>query len=186
LSLSAWFTVSLREDRLAALELNARADDYALILQNGIDEYLNKVVALRALYDANDFVSRDEFEKFSQGILRGQTAILAVSWTPRVTQAERHAHELAAVRDGLPGYQIKSIAADGRLVAAADRSEYFPILYVFYSTALSGAPLSMALISTTEVYDSRRSNVRGTAVGWPRVPILRCASEKEIATASSS
>jgi diguanylate cyclase (GGDEF)-like protein len=139
LSLSAWFTVSLREDRLAALELNARADDYALILQNGIDEYLNKVVALRALYDANDFVSRDEFEKFSQGILRGQTAILAVSWTPRVTQAERHAHELAAVRDGLPGYQIKSIAADGRLVPAADRSEYFPILYVFYSTALSGA-----------------------------------------------
>ncbi len=131
--MSAWFAASLREDRLAALELSARANDHALILQNGIDAYLSKVVALRALYGARDFVGREEFEKFSRGLLRGQTAILALSWVPRIAQAERAAHERAAVLDGLEGYRIKSGAPDNRLVPSPIRSEYFPI---FYSTEL--------------------------------------------------
>jgi diguanylate cyclase (GGDEF)-like protein/PAS domain S-box-containing protein len=134
LSVSAWLAVSLREDRLAALEFSARANDHALILQSGINAYLSKIVALRALYDARDFVGREEFDKFARGILRDQNAILAASWIPRVAQAERAAHEFAAVRDGLEGYQIKSAARDGKLTPSADRSEYFP---VFYSTELN-------------------------------------------------
>jgi diguanylate cyclase (GGDEF)-like protein len=134
LSISAWYATSLREERLAVLEFNARAHDHALILQNGIDAYLSKIVALRALYDARDFVGRDEFEKFASGILLGQSAILGVSWAPRIAGAERAAHELTAVGDGLAGYQIKSVATDGSLIPAADRSEYFPI---FYSTELN-------------------------------------------------
>ena|GEM_PF-583251 len=134
LSVSAWFAASQREDRLAVLEFSARANDHALTLQNGINAYLSKIVALRALYDASDFVDREEFDKFGRGILRGQTAILAVSWIPRIARAERAAHELAAARDGLTGYQIKSAAPDGALTPSADRSEYFP---VFYSTELN-------------------------------------------------
>ena len=133
LSVSAWFAASLREEGLAALELSARANDHALILQNGINAYLSKLNALRALYDARGSVSREEFGKFAHDILRTQTAILAVSWVPRVTRAERAAHELAAARDGLTGYRIKSAAPNGSLVPSADRSEYFP---VFYSTEL--------------------------------------------------
>jgi diguanylate cyclase (GGDEF)-like protein len=133
LSVSAWFAASLREEGLAALELSARANDHALILQNGINAYLSKLNALRALYDVRDSVSREEFEKFAHEILRAQTAILALAWIPRVTRAERAAHELAAAHDGLAGYQIKSAAPDGSLAPSADRSEYFP---VFYSTEL--------------------------------------------------
>jgi diguanylate cyclase (GGDEF)-like protein/PAS domain S-box-containing protein len=116
------------------LEFSARANDHALTLQNGINAYLSKIVALRALYDASDFVDREEFDKFARGILRGQTAILAVSWIPRIARAERAAHELAAAGEGLTGYQIKSAAPDGALTPSADRSEYFPI---FYSTELN-------------------------------------------------
>ena len=116
------------------LEFNARANDHALILQNGINAYLNRIVALRALYEASGSVDREEFEKFAHGILREQTAILAVSWIPRVARADRAAHELAAVREGLAGYRIKSPAPDGRLIPAEDRIEYFPI---FYSTELN-------------------------------------------------
>jgi diguanylate cyclase (GGDEF)-like protein len=139
LSVSAWFAVSLREDRLAALELSAHANDHALVLQSGIDAYLSKIVALRALFDARASVDRDEFEEFARGILRKQTAILAAAWIPRIARAERAAHELAAIRDGLAGYQIKSAAPDGSMIPSEDRSEYFPI---FYSTQLvRGSPV---------------------------------------------
>jgi hypothetical protein len=68
LSVSAWFELSLREDRLAVLEFNARANDHALILQDSINAYLNRIVALRALYEARVSVGREEFDKFAHRI----------------------------------------------------------------------------------------------------------------------
>src|SRR6266436_9719597 len=80
LSCAAWFGVSVREDRLAALEFSARANSHRLMLQGGINTYLSKIVALRALYKSDDNVSHAEFQTFSDELLRGQTAILAISW----------------------------------------------------------------------------------------------------------
>jgi diguanylate cyclase (GGDEF)-like protein len=129
LSLSAAFTVWHREKQLAELELNARASSYALTLQFGITAYLRKLAGLRASFDANSSISREEFDTITKQLLSDQTAILGMSWIPRVTHEERDAHERAGVREGLPGYHIKSVASDGSLAPAPDRSEYFPVFY---------------------------------------------------------
>jgi diguanylate cyclase (GGDEF)-like protein len=130
LSISAWLAVSVRENHLAELELSGRANPQALIVQNGINEELAKIAALRALFQSSDSeVSRREFMAFSELLLRDQTAIQAVSWIPRITRTNRVEHELAAVREGLPDYRIKSIAADGSFAPSADVDEYFPVFY---------------------------------------------------------
>ena len=129
LSLAASTAVWNREDGLAAQELIARGNSYHLAMQFGIDAYLSKVEALRALFDATKSVNCEEFEEFSAQILKNQTALRGMAWLPRVTAQERDAHERAAVTDGLVGYQIKSIAPDGSLVAAPSRDEYFPLLF---------------------------------------------------------
>ena len=139
LSCAAGFAVSARESRLAALEFGARADSHMLILQGGINTYLDKLVALRALYKSDDNVTRTDFQTFSDELLRGQNAILAVSWIPRVSNAQRVAFEREAVRDGLPGYRISDVNANGDLVPAPERSEYFPIL--FSSREQPGSPV---------------------------------------------
>ena len=54
LSICLWWAVSLREDRLAHLEFSARANNHALLLQSGINDYLDKVAALRALFQSSD------------------------------------------------------------------------------------------------------------------------------------
>jgi diguanylate cyclase (GGDEF)-like protein/PAS domain S-box-containing protein len=130
LSVSACLGVWLRENRLEELELSARANSDALILQNGVNEYLAKIAALRALFQSSDTaITRREFTAYSELLLRDQTAIRAVSWIPRITRANRAAHELAAVSEGLPGYRIKSEAADGGFIPSPDANEYFPIFY---------------------------------------------------------
>jgi diguanylate cyclase (GGDEF)-like protein len=129
LSVAAWFAVSAREDRLAELEFHAVADNHLLILQGGINTYLSRIVALRALYKSDDLISRTEFQIFSEELLSGQTAILAVSWIPRVLHADRARHELEAVREGLSGYKITAPNAGGDLVPAPERAEYFPVLF---------------------------------------------------------
>jgi len=129
LTASSWWAASLREDRDAALELETHASSHALALQYGMNEYIEELDALQALFQSNSEVSRREFSAFSEIVLRHEPATLAVSWIPRVTREQRVAHERAAAREGLADYRIKSVAADGGLVPAPDKSEYFPVLY---------------------------------------------------------
>ncbi len=124
-----WFAVSHRESELAKLELSSQGSGYALTLQFGIDAYLRKVAGLRALFDSSDHVSRGQFEKFTKQLLSGQSAILGMSWIPRVSAEQRAALERDAALDGVPGYRIKSVAADGTLGPAPEKSEYYPILF---------------------------------------------------------
>ena len=129
-STSAWFAISQQENQLAEFELASRAEGQALNLQVGITAYLRKVFALRAMFETfEDKVSRAQFEQFTRQLMNDQTAILGMSWIPRVTADQRVAHERAAVLDGLAGYRIRSVAPDGSMVPSPEQEEYFPVFY---------------------------------------------------------
>jgi CHASE1-domain containing sensor protein len=128
-SASAWFTVSHWENQLAAVDLRSRASAHDLALQSGINAYLRKVSGLRALFESSQHVSRAAFDVFAKRIMDDQNAILGMSWVPRVPQDQRLAHERAAALDGIPSYQIKSIAPDGSMAPSPEKSEYFPVLH---------------------------------------------------------
>jgi CHASE1-domain containing sensor protein len=55
-AVSAWLAVSVWEERLAKATFDDVADDYASVLQNGLDQYLGKIVAVRAFYDSSHSV----------------------------------------------------------------------------------------------------------------------------------
>jgi diguanylate cyclase (GGDEF)-like protein len=130
LSASAWFAVSHREDQMAALELNGRAEGHALNLQVGIISNLRRVSGLRALFESSDgSISRAQFDKFTKQVMNDQDAILGMSWIPRVARDQRVAHERAAVLGGIPDYRIKSVAANGSMAPSPEKNEYFPVYY---------------------------------------------------------
>src|ERR1700681_4672467 len=132
LSIGGGLLVSQWEDRVGIREFHSVAENQAGLLQNGINEYMSRLVALRALFASSSHeVSRSEFEIFAERILRDQTAIQSVSWVPRVPHTERAARERAAIDDGIPGYQIKAVGLgpDGSLAPSPERDEYFPISY---------------------------------------------------------
>jgi diguanylate cyclase (GGDEF)-like protein len=128
-SASVWFAVSHRENQQAALDLTLRANGHALALQSGINSYLRKLSGLRALFEASDHVSREQFNVFSKRIVDDQNAILGMSWIPRVTRDQRITHERMAALDGSRGYRIKSVAPDGSMAPSPEKGEYFPVLY---------------------------------------------------------
>jgi diguanylate cyclase (GGDEF)-like protein/PAS domain S-box-containing protein len=131
-SIAFWYLTMTSEDLAFVQEFSGRANNQAIILQDGIDDYWDKLYAVRALFDASGQpVTREEFEKFSNSLIEGHTAILNIAWLPRVKREERVAHELAATRDGLPDYHIRAASPDGSLAVAPERDEYLP---KFYST----------------------------------------------------
>jgi diguanylate cyclase (GGDEF)-like protein len=134
LSIGGGLFVSQWEDRVAIREFQSAAENQSGILQNGINQYLSKLVALRALFESSrEEISRKQFEIFAERTLHDQTAIQSVNWIPRVSHAERAARERSAIADGIPGYHIKAVGlgSDGKLAPSPERQEYFPI---FYST----------------------------------------------------
>src|SRR5262249_27980823 len=134
LSVEAWDGSRLGEQRLAELELNARSEDYRSVLQTGIDNYIDKIQSLQALFGTMPNVSRQQFLDYANALLGGHPAILAVSWVPRVSNAERAQHERMGLREGYVNYQIRSQQPDGSLGVAPPASEYFPVLYSSVAT----------------------------------------------------
>ena len=128
LSFVGWQLAHEREDRIARQEFDARANDHFLALQSGIDQYINDMLALRASFQTFQ-PDRAQFQSFAEQLFENKNAMLAASWSPRVTRDERAEHERKAVEDGLP------VTRSGRshLTAARpvrpDAPEYFPILY---------------------------------------------------------
>jgi diguanylate cyclase (GGDEF)-like protein len=134
LTVAASYGFRLRENRLAELDFNSRTEDYQSVLQTGVDHYIDKLRALQALFSTMPNVSRQQFVDYASTLLSGDPAILAVSWVPRVTHAERSQHERAGLREGFVNYQIRSQQSDGSLAVAPPAGEYFPVLYSSVAT----------------------------------------------------
>src|SRR5580658_678675 len=130
-SASAFIFVWHWEETLAQGKLAATARNHFLAVQDGLDEYLSKLSALRALFESSPDVTRAQFATFTGRLLQNETAVQNFSWVPRVTSADRLKFEQAAVRDGVAAYVIKTVTADNRVIPSPPQDEYLPI---FYST----------------------------------------------------
>ncbi len=132
LSLAGASAVGQWEERVTKVEFEGVAETQAIIMQNGMNEYVSRLAALRTLFEsANEEITRSEFETFSGRLFEQHPGILRVGWIPRINRKERAEYEAAAVGDGISGYRIKSLLADGGIATAPQSDEYFPI---FFST----------------------------------------------------
>jgi len=105
-------------------------------VQERLDGQVQRLDGLRRFFVYSDEVSQDEFNGFANTMLSWTEAY---SWSPRVLDADRPAFEAQARRDGLKGYSIKSIAADGALEPSPRRDLYYPVRYSQTRTATPAA-----------------------------------------------
>ncbi len=131
LTLAAAYAVARWERRVTWTEFEGVAATQLLEMQNGVNEYLGRLVTLRTLFEsANEEVTRSEFEVFGSRLFENHPGVLRVHWLPKVYRKERAEFEAAAVNDGIPSYHFKSLS-NGTLAVAPDDEVYFP---VFFST----------------------------------------------------
>jgi diguanylate cyclase (GGDEF)-like protein len=132
LSLAGAYAVGQWEARTTKVEFEGVAETQAIVMQNGMNEYISRLTALRTLFEsANEEITRSEFETFSGRLFENHPGLLRVAWVPRIKRKERAEYEAAAVSDGISGYRIKLFVTDGSTVPAPESDEYFPI---FFST----------------------------------------------------
>ncbi len=87
---------------------------------------------LRSLYEASEFVSRDEFTRAARDALARNPTIQALEWVPRVPEAERARWEGEA-HSVFPGFQFTAMVDEGNgamLQAAREREFFYPVYYL--------------------------------------------------------
>ncbi|QDP21532.1 EAL domain-containing protein [Bradyrhizobium cosmicum] len=137
-SIAGAAAVARWEDRVNKIEFENAAETEAIVMQNGMGEYISRLVALRTLFEStNEEITRSEFETFSTRLFERHPGMLRVAWLPRVNRKERAEYEAAAITDGVSGYRIKSLQGDD-FAPAPQGDEYFPI---FYSTQPKTSPV---------------------------------------------
>jgi diguanylate cyclase (GGDEF)-like protein len=115
------------ENRLARADFEALAESQAILIQNGINEYVSRLTALRTRFEsANDDITRNEYQTFSARLFEAHPGLLRVSWLPRIQRKERGEYEAAAITDGVPAFRIKAYP-DGAVAPEGD--EYFPVYF---------------------------------------------------------
>jgi PAS domain S-box-containing protein len=143
-SLSLFDHARKTAEERAAVEFSVQAETRARDLQEVLSRYEGTIEGFAAAFpyqhiDAEGFRSYAKSVFLASSVL--QSGILSLSWSPRVTDQDRAAFEAAARADGNPDYAIRDITAEGSLIAAAHKREYYPLRYV--EPARANAPLGL-------------------------------------------
>lgn len=126
-SVAAFVTVQTWEHTQVRATFESAAHDQATVLGHIIQRDLLMLKLLERFYAGSEKVERDEFHEFTKSIPEDIQCVQALEWVPRVRDAERAAYEEEGCREGLTGFQITERDADGRMVRAGPREEYFPV-----------------------------------------------------------
>ncbi|MCW8958632.1 MAG: CHASE domain-containing protein, partial [Gammaproteobacteria bacterium] len=179
LSLLAFLWVRGVDDRQVAAEFVREAQGMAERLQRKIVRTVEIVDSIGGLYAASREVERTEFRAFISQALATHDEILSLKWAPRVTEAQRPAFEAAARAAGLASFRITERDAQGRLVLAGRRAEYFP---VYYAEPLAGNELTLGFdIASGPVRRAALEQARdsGTTVTTEHITLLQMPEEVE-------
>ncbi len=87
--------------------------------------------SLISFYRASNFVSREEFDIFTESLIRDQKYIHALEWVPGVPHSRRQEFEQRARLEGLKDFQFMERSKTGKMVRAETREIYYPVYYIY-------------------------------------------------------
>lgn len=162
---AAWVAASDWEERLARAKFNDVAGDYATVLQNGLDHYVSDIYAVRAFYDASNFVDAEEFALFTNRIVgrHGHDTMMRLTWSPLVAGLERSEFVREQRAQGRDGFTIAKWGLAGPTQPELQRDKYFPILYA------TGPAHDSALIGMDLYSSPVRRDLIGRAIATDRM-----------------
>jgi len=131
--ISAALYTFARRTELARLEeeFNRRASGRQALIQEGMRGYEECIYSLRSLFVNSDNVSPSEFVSAARDILSRRPDIQAIEWIPVVHDDERATVEEFGRRHLSDTFAFRDHTSDGRLIPAAKRDVYYPILYLY-------------------------------------------------------
>jgi diguanylate cyclase (GGDEF)-like protein len=129
-SIGMFLAIGGWQSHLRELRFTSLSRDHLQTINSGLSDATGLLHSMRAYFESLDgHVSRTEYQTFSHSLRERVAGLRDTGWAPRVIAADRDAFEREVRATGQPGFEIRERNAQGKLVRAGDRAEYFPILY---------------------------------------------------------
>jgi CHASE1-domain containing sensor protein len=160
------------------LDFESRAMHLAVPIQRSVDESIEALHAIHSLYEAFPAIGRQQFHGFANREVSEHPSIQALEWIPRVRHRERTAYEAAARGDGFSDFHITERNAQGQMVRAAKRAEYFPVYYV---EPLKGNEVALGFdlaSNPTRLAALERARDTGAPTATPRIVLVQEMGEQ--------
>lgn len=140
--LLAWSTLNLFHHQLRQRFQLLASERYSRI-EERFEDQEQRLDGLRRFFANSDEVSREEFDGYTQPLLHRTQAY---SFAQRVSREQRPAFEQRVRDEGLRGFTLRELNAEGQLQLAAERDEYVAVLYSQTQSKL-GSPLGYDLLA---------------------------------------
>jgi PAS domain S-box-containing protein len=128
-ALATFLLLRATDIRNSEVEFAVWTDEHRDLLQKEVDAHLQVLYGVRALFDSSEFVSAQEFNRYTAGFLERYPHMHSLDWLPRVPHVQRTEFEQRASAALGIEYRIRHRAEDGSLHTADERQEYWPIYY---------------------------------------------------------
>ncbi|MBL6931726.1 MAG: CHASE domain-containing protein [Rhodospirillales bacterium] len=95
-----------------------------------ISSELTVLRSIVGFFQGSNYVDPQEFHTFVNTMMSSGQSFQALEWIPRITADQREAFIKRARDSGYSNFFIKEKNAEGKMIPAAARNEYFPVYYV--------------------------------------------------------
>lgn len=178
LSVLVFFVMRGWENHSLQQELEISAKVHLSGLVKNLESSLLRLEAIHAFYAASREVERHEFRRFVKPLLSTDPSIQALEWIPKIAASQREAYEKAARLDGFFEFKITERKAQGEMVKAAQRAEYFP---VYFLEPLEGNELALGFdlgSNPARKQALQQSRDSGKMVATSRIKLVQDQSEQ--------
>lgn len=160
-------------------DIEFRANRLATSLEAQVQRSNESVYLVRDLVDSAHDITQKDFDGLVRNLRERNPGITALGWAPRVTHAERAAHEASERSRGTTDYEISELdSTSHRLKPAGVRDEYFPMQFL---TLVPGAVYPRG-VDVAALRERRRlleaSAARGEALMSEPLQLLGFATER--------
>jgi|GEM_PF-492684 len=111
-------------------EITSRAGEKVELLRTRMMCSFEVLHSIASLFSLNQPVDQNRFGSFVLPALQRSPSLLALGWSPLVTDADRNQFEAETRAAGNAGFRFTELDAQGNPVTATRRAVYFPIQYI--------------------------------------------------------
>ena len=106
------------------------ASDRMVAIERAIQSNLDSVLSIKAFFESNLIVQREQFRSFVSPLLKRNSAIQALEWVPNVSAEERDDFEAVAKSEGFKNFMFTERSKSNKLISAGAREDFFPVFYL--------------------------------------------------------
>ncbi len=99
-------------------------------IEFGIENYVDVLYSIKSIFDASDFVTRDEFHIYVEPFIQRYPGIQAFEWVPKVAKNQRSEYEDAVRQRMQRPFDFFEQTPERGIKIAPQKDWYYPVYYI--------------------------------------------------------